>query len=105
MCRLKNGKETREVYFDYQEGKIHDFNRLARSLCRKEFFSDAPLSIRMGPWYVDGREIGVTAKRFGGVSKHRSWNMPVSMTEYELEMQIYGVLAEVRWVGLPKIKK
>jgi hypothetical protein len=105
MCRLKNGKETREVYFDYQEGKIHDFNRLARSFFRKDFFSDAPLSIRIGPWYVDGREISVTAKRIGGVSKQRSWNMPVSMAEYELEMQIYGVLAEVRWVVSPKIKK
>jgi hypothetical protein len=102
MCREKNGQVTRDVYFEYQQGKTHDFDRLARSLVRSGFFSDTPSSTNL---WVDVVETTVTAKRIGGVSKRRSWSNSLSMSEWDLEMQMYGVLAEVEWVGLPTMKK
>jgi hypothetical protein len=104
MCRKKNGRDTREVYYEYQKGKTHHFDRLSRSIVRSDILSDSLSPPRVGPWWVDVAEISVTTKRVGGVNIRRSWNSSSTMSEWELEMQIYGVLEEVEWIGPPTIK-
>ena len=112
MCRKRFGRVTREIYTEYQQGKTHEFDHLARSLVRGGFFSDTSL-LSTGPWFVAGgrawcdvTEIDVTAKRIGGVNKHRWWQYPLAtMTEWQFLMQTYGVLAEVEWLGKPTTKK
>lgn len=102
MCRKEGGREIGEPYLESQRGKTYYFDRFARSLIRSGFFSNTPST--RGQW-IDVGEIIVTARRMGGDIRSRSWSKPVSMREWELQMQIYGIIEQVQWIGTAEIKK
>ncbi|MBZ5499984.1 MAG: hypothetical protein LAP85_26600 [Acidobacteriia bacterium] len=103
LCREKDGRQTREVYYEYQRGKTHDFDRLARFLISSGFF-ETKSTVPNGYWF-DVTETSVTAKRSGGITMTHSWSPAEAKLDWELEMISYGLIARVQWSGPPTTKK
>jgi hypothetical protein len=104
VCRKRNGRQTLEVYYEYQQGKTYDFDRLARCLIRGDYFSDTKSSVLPLWYWFDVADFTVTARRSGGLSMRRSWSRSPSLWEWNLEMIQNGLIARVEWVGKPTTK-
>jgi hypothetical protein len=94
LCRARHGKQTREVYCEYRQGKTLEFDLLGRFLVRSGFFADPePLA------GTEGQDIGITniaATRGSGV--HRSRSDP-SISIWAVGAILEGIIARVKWTA------
>jgi hypothetical protein len=99
-CREQNGRQTREVYCEYREGKTLAFDQLGRFLVASGFFADN--DSRGTDKWSDVAETTVTAKRRSGPSARRSWSRPISLSNWALEMITDDIVTRTQWAGPAK---